>query len=99
MKKIEERIIAIENKSRELEQEVLKKTFKYVIASFGLVAGLAWNEAIKAFIEVVFPLQNDTMIAKFIYAAVITIVVVLVSLYFPKFFKKEEPEAEEKKSA
>ena len=80
----------IKNKGREFEQEVREKTFGYIIASFGLVAGLAWNEAIKAMIESFFPLQKDTLKAKFVYAIVITAVVVFVSLYFSKFFNKKE---------
>ena len=82
----------IKDKSRELEREIREKTFGYIVASFGLVAGLAWNEAIKAMIEVFFPLQKDTLKAKFIYAILITIVVVSVSLYFSRFFKKEKIE-------
>ena len=86
----------IKDKSRELEREIREKTFGYIVASFGLVAGLAWNEAIKAMIEVFFPLQKDTLKAKFIYAILITLVVVFVSLYFSKFFKKEKIEKPEK---
>ena len=41
----------IKEKSKEFQQEVREKTFGYIVASFGLVAGLAWNEAIKAMIE------------------------------------------------
>ena len=84
--------IKIKDKGREFEQEVREKTFGYIVASFGLVAGLAWNEAIKATIESLFPLQKDTLKAKFIYAIAITIVVVFVSLYFSRFFKKEKTE-------
>ena len=82
----------IKDKGKEFEREVREKTFGYIVASFGLVAGLAWNEAIKAMIEVFFPLQKDTLKAKFIYAILITIVVVSVSLYFSRFFKKEKIE-------
>lgn len=82
----------IKDKSRELEREIREKTFGYIVASFGLVAGLAWNEAIKAMIEAFFPLQKDTLKAKFVYAIAITIIVVIVSLYFSRFFKKEKAE-------
>lgn len=90
MRKIDEKIIALEDKGKEFEREVRQKTFGYIVASFGLVAGLAWNEAIKAMIESLFPLQKDTLKAKFVYAIAITVVVVFVSLYFSKFFKKKE---------
>jgi hypothetical protein len=82
----------LRDKSLEFEREVKEKTFGYIVASFGLVAGLAWNEAIKAMIESFFPLQGDTLKAKFVYAIAITVVVVFVSLYFSKFFKKAKTE-------
>lgn len=82
----------IKDKSTEFEREVREKTLGYIAASFGLVAGLAWNEAIKAFIESFFPLQKDTLKAKFIYAIAITLVLVFVSLYVTKLFKKGKKE-------
>lgn len=93
MKTIMSRISTkIKEKGREFEHEVFDKTSGYIIASFGLVAGLAWNEAIKAFIETFFPLQKDTLKAKFIYAVVVTLAVVFVSLYVSKFLKKKKEE-------
>jgi hypothetical protein len=91
MKQISNRI---KERSREFKQEVRERTLGYIIASFGLVAGLAWNEAIKALIEAFFPLQKDTLKAKFVYAIIITLIVVFVSLYFTKFFKDKKEETE-----
>ena len=34
-----------------LRKEIKEKTIGYILAAFGLVAGLAWNEAIKSFID------------------------------------------------
>jgi hypothetical protein len=85
MKEIRQKI---KDKGLKLEHEVREKTVGYIVASFGLVAGLAWNEAIKAFIEAFFPLQKDTLKAKFIYAVAITFVLVLVSLYLSRFLSK-----------
>lgn len=64
-----------------LRRELRKQTFGYVVGALSLVAGLAWNEAIKAVIDFVFPLDRTGLWAKFIYAAVLTIVVILVSVY------------------
>ncbi|PIQ66910.1 MAG: hypothetical protein COV95_01600 [Candidatus Zambryskibacteria bacterium CG11_big_fil_rev_8_21_14_0_20_40_24] len=50
-------------------------------AAFGLVAGLAWNDAIKEFIEVIFPLSKDTVAVKFLYAVLVTVVVVILIRY------------------
>jgi len=52
------------------------------------VAGLAWNEAIKALIEYLYPLDKNSLLAKFVYAALITIIVVVFTTYL--FGSKEE---------
>ena len=73
-----------------LRQEVRERTLGYIIAAFGLVAGLAWNDAIKALIEYLFPLQENTLSAKIIYAFLITLVVVICTIYLNRLFKKDE---------
>jgi hypothetical protein len=45
---------------------------------------LAWNEAIKALIEYLFPLGSNTLVAKFIYAFTITAFVVFLTSYLLK---------------
>ncbi|MCX6763392.1 MAG: DUF5654 family protein [Candidatus Moranbacteria bacterium] len=80
----------IKEESRAIKQEVNKKLVTYITAGFGLVAGLAWNEAIKAFIEYFFPLKADTLLAKLIYALAITLVLVLISVYLARILIKEE---------
>ena len=73
-----------------LRQEVRERTLGYVVAAFGLVAGLAWNDAIKALIEYLFPLQESTLSAKIIYAFLITLVVVICTMYLNRLFRKSE---------
>lgn len=64
-----------------LKTEVKNKTTTYILAGFGLVAGLAWNEAIKGLIDWLFPLDRGSIWAKFIYAIIITLVVVIIGSY------------------
>jgi C4-dicarboxylate transporter len=64
--------------------ELKDQTTKYLVAAFGLVAGLAWNDAIKALIELLFPFTKSGVLIKFIYAIIITIVVVLLGRYIFK---------------
>ncbi|MBI3260803.1 hypothetical protein HYZ64_00310 [Candidatus Berkelbacteria bacterium] len=52
----------------------------YIIAGLGLVAGLAWNEAIKQLIEDIFPLGQGSLAAKLLYAVVVTLIVVLATI-------------------
>jgi len=73
-----------------LRDELRDKTLGYVITALGLVAGLAWNEAIKSFIEYVFPLGNGTLLLKFIYAIVITVAVVIAVMNLSRFLEKTE---------
>ncbi len=89
MEKIKDKI---KIRSREIKKEIQEKTLGYILAAFGLVAALAWNDAIKGLIEYFIPLSKNTVLVKFIYAVVLTFVVVIVSIYLTKLFsnKKEE---------
>lgn len=69
----------IKNKSAELESSVREKTVGYITAAFGLVAGLAWSDAVKALIETFFPGSGEGVFAKFGYALFITAAVVLIT--------------------
>ena len=75
-----------------LSGEVKEKALGYIAAAFGLVAGLAWNDAIKALIEVLFPLQQDSVLVKFLYAIILTAVVVVITALLLRLFKRREEE-------
>jgi len=64
-----------------LQKDIRERTLGYISAAFGLVAGLAWNDAVKALIEYVFPLSQNTLFAKFTYAVLITVFVVFATSY------------------
>ncbi len=80
----------IKNESKEIKREIRQKVSGYILAAFGLVAALAWNDAIKSIIEYFFPLTKNTVLIKLIYALVITFLVVIVSVYLTRLLKKEE---------
>lgn len=80
----------LKEKSAELKKEFQKKVIGYILAAFGLVAGLAWNEAIRSLIDYLFPLSKNSLLAKFIYAFFVTLAVVLAAAYLSKFFAEEE---------
>ncbi len=73
-----------------LHSEVREKTTGYILAALGLVAGLAWNDAISSAIKVIFPLESNGLIAKFIYAVVITIAIVMISTSLLKVLEPKE---------
>lgn len=71
-------------------QEIRSRTFGYVSAALGLVAGLAWNEAITGLINILFPIDKNTVAVKFLYAIIITGVVVLLIRYLDRFLNRQE---------
>lgn len=73
--------IVMDKKSRDIRREIRNRTVGYILAALGLVAGLAWNDAIGALIRYLLPLDTQTLAAKFAYAVVITLVVVLAAWY------------------
>lgn len=72
----------------ELKSEFRARTFGYISAALGLVAGLAWNEAIKSMIEAIFPLAQETIFVKFLYAILVTTMVIILIRYLDKLVNK-----------
>jgi hypothetical protein len=62
-----------------VSSEVLDKLVELITAAFGLVAALAWNTAIQELFTMIFPEAGD-LIAKFLYAVVVTVLVVFVTI-------------------
>jgi len=83
------KIEKLKNEKDKIKMEAKKQVLSYITAALGLVAGLAWNEAIKALIEYLFP-TSDGLLGKFLYAIIMTFVVVLVSIYLVRIFKKQK---------
>jgi hypothetical protein len=73
-----------------IKNEIRIKAVGYIIGAFGLVAALAWNDAIKSLINHLFPLDKDSVPAKFIYAIIITIIVVAATIFLVRFSEKDE---------
>ncbi len=82
----------IKKGGEEFKKEVRRQTFQYMLAAFGLVAGLAWNDAIKSFIEATIPVRTNTIIAKFLYAFLITTLTVFLATYIMKLVAEKEEE-------
>lgn len=87
IKKVKEKI---KEEIHSVRKEVKDKTIGYIVTALGLVAGLAWNDAIKSLIEFYFPLSGQGIWAKLIYAGLLTLVIVLISVYLVKIFNKEK---------
>lgn len=87
----------IKKERKRVSEEVRRQIAGYIAASFGLIAGLAWNEAVKSLIEYFFPMNKDTLWAKFSYAILITLVLVVISIYLTRLFKGDEEKDPDKK--
>lgn len=75
---------------KEMEREVRGKSVGYIGAALGLVAGLAWNDAITTLIDALFPLAKDTVVMKLVYAALVTVLVIVVIKYLDKWANKKD---------
>lgn len=74
---------------KKTQREIREKTITLILGGFGLVAALAWNEAIKSLFEILLK-RNDQLIGKFIYAIIITLIVVIVSIQLNKISGKDK---------
>lgn len=77
----------------QIREEAITKFIGYILAAFGLVAGLAWNEAVKALIEQLFQSPEDSVLAKFVYALAVTAFVLIVTIIVTRLMKKKETNA------
>lgn len=76
-----------EQKKEGVRQEVWQQTVTLLLGGLSLVAALAWNDAIISLFKLIFP-ESGGLIAKFIYAAVVTTIIVMVSMRLRKFKKQ-----------
>lgn len=66
---------------------MIEKISSLATASLGLVAALAWNEAIIEVFKKIFG-EQGTLVAKLIYAVVVTILVVFITIKFGKVINR-----------
>lgn len=79
--------------NKKLRKELLKQMVSLSTAGFGLVAALAWNEAIQSFVKGYIDKYISTgsgIISRFIYAILITAIAVFVTYQLSKLVREEE---------
>lgn len=71
---------------KKLHQELIEQMLTLVTSGFGVVAALAWNEAIQGFVkEFVEPrIPGSGLVSKFIYAIIITTLIVIITYQLSK---------------
>ena len=77
---------------KDIERKFKQQIVGYVTAALGLVAGLAWNDAVRSLIDDLFPIVagKGSIWLKFGYAAIITLVVFLVGYYLLKLTEPKD---------
>ena len=69
-----------------MKKRFVKKTATVIIAAFGFVAALAWNDAVQSLFSNYFGEINELW-AKVIYALIVTLVAVVVTINIEKYQK------------
>jgi predicted permease len=77
-----------------LRSEVIDKMSALMMAAFGLVAALAWNGAILAIFAEVFG-EATNMAAMILYAVVVTIIAVVMTIIIARAASKAKPKEAE----
>ncbi len=80
---------------KSLHRELIKQSLTLVTSGFGVVAALAWNDAIQTFVkEYVEPrIPGSGIVSKFVYALLITCLIVFITYELSQLsskFKKKD---------
>ena len=81
------------SEKKKIHKELIRQMVLLSTAGFGLVAALAWNDAIQSFVNnyiVKYISPGSGVLSRFIYAVIITIVAVLVTYQLSRLSDKED---------
>ncbi|MBI4089278.1 MAG: hypothetical protein HY424_01065 [Candidatus Levybacteria bacterium] len=84
---------ATDAKNKKLHVEIARQMLTLATSGFGLVAALAWNSLIQDFVNNYIKKwlpQGSSLLSLFIYAVIITILAVFVTLQLSKLIQKLE---------
>jgi hypothetical protein len=93
---VKNRFKKIAEEQKKIGIQVKEKTSGYILAALGFVVGLAWNDAIRALIDDLFPLDKNSIWVKFIYALIVTVLIVVATIILTKKTEVEKMEVEKK---
>ncbi len=80
-------------KNNKLHVEVVRQMLTLATSGFGLVAALAWNSLIQEFVNSYIKKwlpDNGGLISLLIYAVIITVIAVIVTIQLSRFLKRLE---------
>ena len=73
-----------------MQKEVIDKISDLMTAAFGLVAALAWNEAIQSLFKVGGPFEKLAAYGPWAYAIFVTIIAIVMVIWIGKIAKKAD---------
>jgi ABC-type sugar transport system permease subunit len=76
-------------KQENLKVQVFDQVVTLLLGGLGLVAALAWNEAILGLFKELFP-QGGGLGYKFLYAIVVTVIIVIISVRLRKIKERAD---------
>lgn len=82
----------MKKQAEEVKGQVLQTIATLMTTAFGLIAALAWNEAIKAIILAYVP-KGDGITGLLIYAVIITIIAVIATIIIGRAIAKPAVQA------
>ncbi len=77
-----------------MRQEIIEKMSALITSAFGLVAALAWNSAIQAIFSKYYQKPGEDILGQVIYASVVTVVAVLITVWISLAAKRAEEREE-----
>ena len=79
-----------------MRKDVIEKLAALITAAFGLVAALAWNEAIQEIFRIFFG-EEEGLWAMITYAVIVTIIAVAVTIWIARVSSRASTEAKGEK--
>jgi hypothetical protein len=79
----------LKEKAEKVKEATRDQTLGFITAALSLVAGLAWNDAISSAIKWIFPEAGSDVAAKFIYAILVTLFVVALTIVARRILTKK----------
>jgi len=83
----------IKKEIKKIRGEFIKTVTTFVVSAFGFVAALAWNKAIVETINKYFA-PGESIISWFLYAILVTIFAVLITIYLGRLAEKFKEKGE-----
>ena len=86
------RIEKLREEKKALKFAVQDRMAGSIIGAFGLIAGLAWNDAVKSLIDYIYPAgQLGGILPKFVYALIVTVLVAVFIYAISKWLSPKKP--------